>query len=39
MDMATRVQFLDEALYILGSINTLLKGKNPTIRSAAMGIL
>ena len=35
MDIATRVQILDEPVYISHSINTLGKGMNPTILSPA----
>ena len=37
MDTVTRVQILDEAVYILNSANTLGKGRNPTILPPAMG--
>ena len=36
MDMATRVQILDEADYISQNTNTLGKGMNPTILLAVM---
>ena len=35
--METRVQILDEAVYIVHSTNTLGKGMNPTILPPAMG--
>ena len=37
MDMATQVQIMDEADYILQSTNTLGKGMNPIILPPAMG--
>ena len=36
MEMATRVQMLDEAVCISHSTNTLDKGMNPTILPLAM---
>ena len=36
MDMATQVQFLDEAVCISNSINTLGKGINLTVLSPVM---
>ena len=35
MDLVTRVQILDETVYISHSVNTLGKGTNPTINSPA----
>ena len=37
MNMATRVQILDEIVYIFQSDNSLGKGMNPTILPLAMG--
>ena len=34
--VVTRVQILDEAVFILQSVNTLGKGMNPTILPQAM---
>ena len=37
MNTAMQVQFLDKAVYISHSANTLRKGMNPTIHLPAMG--
>ena len=37
MDMVTKVQFLDEAVWISHSTNTFRKGGNPTILSPTVG--